>query len=114
MSQQKKIIISGRPASSGKVVGRVRILVSFKDCSSLFDQEILVTEMTSANFMPAIKKAAAIVTDYGGATCHAAIISRELGIPCIVGTKSATKDLKTGDLIEVDANQGLVSIIKKG
>ena len=63
--------------------------------------------------MPAIQKAKAIITNEGGITCHAAVISRELGIPCIVGTKIATKVLKDGDLVKVDANKGIVKVIKK-
>ena len=63
--------------------------------------------------MPALIKAAAIVTDEGGVTSHAAIVSRELGIPCVVGTKIATKVLKDGDLVEVDANNGIVKILKR-
>ena len=67
--------------------------------------------MTSPDYMVAVKKAAAIVTDEGGVTCHAAIVSRELKIPCIVGTKNATKALKTGDLVEVDADNGVVRLL---
>ena len=67
--------------------------------------------MTTVDYLPAMKKASAIVTDDGGITSHAAIISRELGIPCIVGTKIATKVLKDGDLVEVNANKGEVKIL---
>ena len=70
--------------------------------------EILVAIMTTPDFTPALKKAAAIVTDEGGVTCHAAIISRELGIPCVVGTRIATRTFKNGDILEVDANHGIV------
>lgn len=69
--------------------------------------------MTSPWYLPAMKKATAIVTDEGGITCHAAIVSRELKKPCIIGTKIATKVLKDGDLVEVDANKGIVRIIKQ-
>lgn len=64
--------------------------------------------MTSPDYILAIKKAGAIVTDEGGLTCHVAIVSRELGIPCVIGTKTGTKMLKTGDKIEVDAEKGIV------
>ncbi len=101
-------IIHGRTACPGKVTGKVRILLKAEDCDQLQNGEVLVTFMTSPDFMPAIRKSAAIVTNLGGVTSHAAIISRELNIPCIVGTKIATQILKTGDLIEVDANQGIV------
>jgi pyruvate,water dikinase len=67
--------------------------------------------MTRPEYMPAILKAAAIIADEGGITCHAAIVSRELGIPCIVGTKIATQALKDGDLVEVDADKGIVKIL---
>jgi len=67
--------------------------------------------MTSPDFIIAIKKCSAIVTNLGGITSHAAIISREFGIPCIVGAKNATEILKTGDLVEVDADNGIVKII---
>ena len=68
--------------------------------------------MTRPEFLPLLRQAKAIITDEGGLTCHAAIISRELGIPCIIGTKMATRILKDGDLVEVDANKGIVRKIK--
>ncbi|MBI2356346.1 MAG: hypothetical protein HYV13_04035 [Candidatus Doudnabacteria bacterium] len=77
------------------------------------DGRILVTTMTRPDFVPFMHKASAIITDEGGITSHAAIVSRELGIPCIIGTKVATKVLKTGDLVEVDANLGMVKILTK-
>ena len=69
--------------------------------------------MTRPEFLPAMKKASAIVTDEGGITSHAAIVSRELGIPCIIGTKNATEILKNGDLVEVKANHNMVVILEK-
>ena len=69
---------------------------------------ILVTSMTRPEFMPLMRQAKAVVTDEGGLTCHAAVVSRELGSPCVVGTKNATRVLKSGDLVEVDANKGVV------
>ncbi|MEK7083758.1 MAG: PEP-utilizing enzyme, partial [Patescibacteria group bacterium] len=74
--------------------------------------DILVTSMTTPDFLPAMERAAAFVTDEGGITCHAAIIAREMKKPCIIGTKTATKQLKNGDMIEVDAIQGIVKKIK--
>ncbi|MBU1031264.1 MAG: hypothetical protein KKB65_08575, partial [Nanoarchaeota archaeon] len=74
--------------------------------------EIIFTGMSTPDFVPLIKKAAAIVTDEGGVLCHAAIISRELKKPCIVGTKIATQVFKDGDLVEVDANKGVVKKLK--
>ena len=70
--------------------------------------DILVTEMTTPDFVPAMKRASAIVTDKGGITCHAAIVSRELNIPCVIGTKIATKVFKDGDVVEVNATSGVV------
>lgn len=75
--------------------------------------DILVARLTTPDFVMAMEKAAAIVTDIGGLTSHAAIVSRELGIPCVVGTETATQILKDDDLVEVDANKGIVKIIKK-
>ena len=70
--------------------------------------DILVSIATTPAIVPAMKKAAAIVTDEGGLTCHAAIVSRELGVPCVIGTKIGTKIFKDGDMIEVDADEGTV------
>ena len=67
--------------------------------------------MTTVDYLPAMKRSGAIITDDGGATCHAAIISREFGIPCVVGTKVATQVFKTGDKLKVDANLGIIKKI---
>ncbi len=75
--------------------------------------DILVSIATDPDIVPAMKKAAAIVTEQGGVTSHAAIVSRELGTPCVIGTKIATKVFKDGDLVEVDAVKGIVKLIKK-
>ncbi len=107
--------IKGTVASQGgnKILkGVIRIVLN--PAINIFnDNEILVTSMTRVEFVPLIRKAKAIITDEGGIACHAAIISRELGIPCIIGTKNATKVLKDGDLVEVDAERGIVKILKK-
>ncbi len=102
----------GLTASLGKAVGKARIIRSATEIGRVEKGDILVAVMTRTDYVPAMKKAAAIVTDEGGVTCHAAIISRELGIPCIIGTKIATKVLKEGQLVEVNANHGWVKIIK--
>lgn len=100
--------IKGTVASKGDIVqGKVRITIK-ENIASFQKGEILVTVMTSPEFMPAIQKAKAIITDEGGVLCHAAIVSRELNKPCVIGTEIATKVLKTGDLVEVDAEQGIV------
>lgn len=109
-TSEVKLII-GRSACPGKITGIVRLLTSSSQCSQLKEGEILVTFMTSPDFMPAIHKCSAIVTNFGGVTSHAAVISRELNIPCVVGTKIATHVLKTGDKIEVDATNGIVKLI---
>jgi len=103
-----KLILKGEPASPGVATGKIKILKSAKEINKLEDGEILVTDMTTPDFVPAMKKAAAIVTNQGGQTSHAAIVSRELGIPCIVGTQTATVDLKNGQIITVDGKEGSV------
>ena len=98
----------------GVASGRVRII--FQKTNSKYnikDGEILVTDMTKPDMLTACKKAAAIITDEGGITCHAAIIAREMKKPCVIGTKNATQILHDGDLVEVDANNGVVKIIKQ-
>ncbi|MEM4137128.1 MAG: phosphoenolpyruvate synthase [Candidatus Anstonellaceae archaeon] len=102
------VLVSGLGASPGIAKGRVKILHSAKEISKIEKGDILVTEMTSPDFVPAMKKAAAIITNSGGMTCHAAIISRELGVPCIVGTKNATEILKENQFITVDATRGKI------
>lgn len=105
--------IKGMTASRGKVVGNAKIINKNEDFAKVEQGDIIVTAMTRPEFLPIMKKAAAIVTDEGGITCHAAIVSRELGIPCIIGCQVATKILDDGDFIDVNADHGLVKIIKK-
>lgn len=104
--------LRGQVACPGKASGRVRVILSKKDIITLLDAEVLVTSMTTPEYLPAMKKSCAFITDEGGITCHAAIVARELKKPCIIGTKNATKILKDGDLVEVDAEKGIVKIIK--
>ncbi len=114
---QKDVSLKGQVASKGKAVGRVRVAIPgnlsiLKDIQTKFKEgEVLVTTMTQPNMVPIMKKAAAVVTDEGGLTSHAAIIAREFGIPCIVGTHISTKVLKNGDEVLVDANEGVVKKI---
>jgi len=103
--------IKGTGASKGFVQARVKVILNAHDCDKLKHGEILVAPMTSPDYVIAMRKSVGIITDEGGMTCHAAIVSRELGIPCIVGTKIATQVLKDGDLVEVDANKGIVKKI---
>lgn len=108
----KTTIIKGNIANKGRVQGRVRILLDNSDLHKLKAGEILVSPMTTPDFVPAMEKASAFVTDEGGIMCHAAIVSREMKKPCIVGTKIATKILKDNQLVEVDADKGIVNILK--
>jgi len=105
--------IYGAPASSGKVIGRVQICKNMVEINNFVEGNVLVASMTRPEYLSAMKKSIAVVTDEGGVTCHAAIISRELGIPCVTGTKNATKILQNGDLVEVRANHGQVVILEK-
>lgn len=104
--------IVGTTAHPGKATGMVKIINSPADMSKMEYTNVLVSRATTPGVVPAMKKAAAIISDEGGLTCHAAIVSRELGIPCVVGTKIATKALTDGDLVEVDADNGIIRIIK--
>ncbi len=106
--------LKGVCASPGKVKGKVRIIHEGKEFSKFKKGEILVTGMTRPDFIVLMKKSLAIVTNDGGITSHAAVISRELKKPCVIGTRIATKVLKDGDLVEVDANKGVVRKIKNG
>lgn len=103
-----KNTIKGTVASKGKVRGKVKVLMSNRELDKVKERDIIVTPMTTPDFVPVINKASAIITNEGGLTCHAAIISRELNKPCIIGTKNATKVLKDGDMVEVDAEKGIV------
>lgn len=100
--------VTGQSVYGGTVRGRVRALLRRRQIPDLQDGEVIVTHMTTPDFVPAMKRAAAIVTDEGGITCHAAIIARELKKPCIIGTKVATQVFKDGDMVEVDADNGIV------
>lgn len=101
-------ILFGTSASPGIGTGPVKILKSPKEIGKVMKGDVLVAPMTSPDYVPAMKKAAAIITDEGGETSHAAIVSRELGIPCVVGTKEATKKLKEGTVVSVDGAEGKI------
>lgn len=105
---EKDILLQGAPASPRIGTGKVVIIKSAKEIDKIQKGDVLVTEMTNPDFVPAMKKAIAIVTDRGGRTSHAAIVSRELGIACVVGTEKATQKLKDGMLITVDGAKGIV------
>jgi pyruvate,water dikinase len=101
-------LLSGIAASPGMAAGPVKIIPESSQLARIDKGDVLVAEMPTPDFVPAMKKAVAIVTDRGGRTAHAAIVSRELGIPCVVGTGSATKTLTDGQLVTVDGSRGKV------
>ncbi len=113
--KQKPVVISTGLSIGQKIVsGTVRIVKNASDIASIKQNDILVTEMTEPDWVPVMKKAAGIITDKGGRTCHAAIVSRELGIPAIVGTKNAAKTLHTGDVVTLDCSQGADGYVYQG
>ncbi|MBS3117108.1 hypothetical protein J4421_05945 [Candidatus Woesearchaeota archaeon] len=103
--------IYGVCASVGKCKGKVKVVRSAMHVLKVEEGDILVAPMTSPDYVIGMKKAAAIITDEGGLTSHAAIVARELKIPCVVGTKNATKLLKDGDIVEINANHGSITIV---
>ncbi len=105
---EAKIILRGLGASPGIGMGKVNLIASSKEIKNMSRGDVLVTGMTTPDFVPAMKKASAVVTDTGGMTSHAAIVSRELGVPCIVGTGEATKVLKQDMTISADGSHGIV------
>jgi len=104
-----RVLVQGLAASSGRASGPVRVLSSPDEGDRLVAGEILVAPMTSPDWVPTIRRAAALVTDGGGMTCHAAIVSRELGVPCVVGARNATTVLRDGEVVTVDGALGTVS-----
>ena len=110
---QREEKIKGTSACLGKHKGKVKIVVSAKEIDKVEDGDVLVSIMTNPYFVPAMIKAGAIVTDEGGVLCHAAIVSREFGIPCIVGTRIATQVLEDDDIVEVNADKGTVTRLNK-
>ncbi len=103
-----EVILKGAAASIGQAFGTVKVIHSPKEIDKIQKGDILVTEMTTPDYVPAMRRAAGIATDTGGRTCHAAIVSRELGIPCVVGTGTATHTLKNSQIVTVDGAKGLV------
>ncbi len=105
---EAQIILNGSPAGPGLGCGPVKIILDTAKIDAVKKGDILVAEMTTPDFVPAMKRASGIVTDRGGRTCHAAIVSRELGIPCVVGTSDATQKLKSNQVVTVDGSRGKV------
>ncbi len=106
--QPQAVLLRGLGGAPGSASGAARVLTSLSDAAALGDGDVLVTHMTSPDWLPLLRRAAAVVTDSGGMTCHAAIVSRELGIPCVVGTGEATTKLRDGEIVTVDATRGVV------
>ncbi|MDO8650088.1 MAG: phosphoenolpyruvate synthase [Candidatus Berkelbacteria bacterium] len=103
-----EVLVTGAAASVGRASGPVKVIHKPSEIDQVLEGDVLVTEMTSPDYVPAMRRAAGIVTDTGGSTSHAAIVSRELGIPCVVGTGTATHVLKTGQVVTVDGRSGKV------
>jgi len=106
-------VIHGVMASLGGIIrGRAKIVLDKHEIGKVKSGDILVTQFTTPDFVPAMEKAAAIIADQGGLSSHAAIVSRELGVPCVIATKIGTRVIKDNDLLEVDARKGIVKILK--
>ena len=105
-------IVRGKIACSGKATGTVKVITKLSELSKVNKGDVLVTQMTTPDYMVAIHNIVGLVTDEGSITSHAAIISREFNIPCIIATKNATQVLSDGDIVEVDANEGVVRVIE--
>ncbi|MEX1362035.1 MAG: phosphoenolpyruvate synthase [Nannocystaceae bacterium] len=111
---QPEVRVSGVAIGSAVGQGIARVIRQPEDLGQLRDGEVLVAEMTDPDWVPALRKAAAVVTDRGGRTCHAAIVSRELGVPCVVGTGNATQVLRTGESVTVSCARGTVGEVFAG
>lgn len=109
-----KTVVEGTAIGSDAATGTVRVIHDLRDMSQMRKGDILVADMTDPDWVPAIRMASAVVTNRGGRTCHAAIVSRELGVPCIVGTKDATEVLKTGKTYTVDCSHGNSGRVHEG
>jgi phosphohistidine swiveling domain-containing protein len=112
-SDDRQSELKGSCACKGRVKGAVKLVFFPSDMDKMNDGDVLVSAATNPDIVPAMKKAGAIVTDQGGITSHAAIVSRELGVPCVIGTKTASKVLKDGDVVEVDATAGVVRVVER-
>ncbi|MFC1647941.1 PEP-utilizing enzyme [Nanoarchaeota archaeon] len=105
--------VTGRGVSKGVVQGPVRIVQSADKLYKVQEGDIIICDMTTPDYMPGLRKVAAIVTNIGGFTCHSAVVAREFKIPCVVGTRNATHAFKDGDIVEVDADKGKVTLIER-
>jgi len=107
-AEEGEIILQGLGSSPGRASGPVRIVTMLDQLDKVADGDVIVTEMTTPDMVPAMKRAAGLVTDAGGMTSHAAIVSRELGVPAVVGTETATEELEDGQVITIDGEKGHV------
>ncbi|HWQ65327.1 MAG TPA: phosphoenolpyruvate synthase [Methanospirillum sp.] len=107
-ASEENIILTGTGASPGIASGRVAIIYDVRDIGKVKEGDIMVTRMTNPDMVPAMRKVAGIITDEGGMTCHAAIVSRELGTPAIVGTKTGTQVLTEGQIVTMDGHKGII------
>jgi pyruvate,water dikinase len=106
-------ILHGIAGSSGVIEGVARVIHRVEQLRELEDGEILVASCTSTSWTPVFGRISDAVTDAGGVMCHAAIVAREYGLPAVLGTGSATREIKTGDIIRVDADNGVVTILER-
>ena len=111
---KRNIIISGKSIGRKIVTGKARLVESAKKMHQIEPGEILITDMTDPDWVPIMKVAGGIITNRGGRTCHAAIVSRELGIPAIVGTGNATQKIKNGQVITLDCSSGEIGLVYNG
>ena len=111
LESRDKSTIQGTTGNPGTAQGVARIVHTNQDLHKVKDGDILVVHMTRQDFVPAMRRCIAIVADEGGVICHAAILARELGLPCIVGAKNATRALKDGQKVKVDATKGTVETV---
>ena len=113
-SHDNRVIVTGHGIGQKAVVGRVKCIADFTHDYTIEEHDIIVTTMTDPDWVPLLKKAAGVITEQGGRTCHAAIVSRELGIPAIVGAQRALKHLQTGQLVTLDCTQGTQGFVYEG
>ncbi len=111
---KKRLIVTGQSIGQQIVSGKARIISDAHESDKVQEGEILVTQMTDPDWVPAMKRAAGIITDRGGRTCHAAIVSRELGVPALVGAEQATSKITSGQLITLDCSQGTIGYVYNG
>lgn len=105
--------VRGNVACGGKAIGRAKIVMNIDEIYKVNHGDVIISTMTSPELMSAVRRCVAIVTDFGGIACHAAIVAREFNLPCIVGTNDATKKIYDNDLVEVDANNGVVRVLER-